>query len=76
MEIPSGMDQGGQSVGGDILEQLERKWYSQLREVAERIDGMAVFAGGRWLRYQMECVEFSTKNIPKGKFQWFMYIVV
>ena len=40
-----------------------------------RVDGMAVFAGGRWFRLQMEHVEFYTKNIPKGHFQWFIDIV-
>ena len=36
---------------------------------------MDVFAGEKWLRYQMGCVEFTTKHINKGQFQWFIEIV-
>ena len=28
-------------------------------EVADRINGMAVFSGGIWFRSQMECVDFA-----------------
>ena len=53
IEITPRMEQGGQSEGGDTLDKSERKWDSQLREVAEQIDGIAIFVGGRWLRSQM-----------------------
>ena len=75
-EIPSRIDQRGQSVGGYILEELERKRYSKLRQLAAWIDGMDVLAGGRWFRSKMECVEFATKNITEGHFQWFIDIVI
>ena len=36
---------------------------------------MSVFAGGRWSRLRMDCVEFAEKHIPAGQFHWFLYIV-
>ena len=45
---------------------LEDKWKGQLNEVAVRINEMDVFAGGRWLRSRMECVDFAEKHIPVG----------
>ena len=41
----------------------------------DRIDGMDLFAGGRWFRSQGECMEFSEKHIPEVQFQWFIDIV-
>ena len=32
---------------------IEDKWEGQLNKVAARIDGMGVFAGGRWFRSWM-----------------------
>ena len=60
---------GGGSVGGDIIEKLERKWYIQLREVAVRVDDMATFKRGVCFRSHIECVKYLTKNISKRKFQ-------
>ena len=37
---------------------------------------MDVLAGGRWFRSNMECVEFATKHITEGHFQWFIDIVI
>ena len=51
------------------------KWEGKLNEVADQIDGMYMFAGGRWFRLRMECVEFAEKHIPVGQFHWFIYIV-
>ena len=39
---------GGVGVGMIDIEALEGKWEVKLNEVAARIDGMAVFEGGRW----------------------------
>ena len=37
---------------------------------------MDVLAGGRWFRSKTECVEFATKHITEGHFQWFIDIVI
>ena len=37
---------------------------------------MAVFAGGRWLRYLMQYVEFATTHIPEVHIQWLIDIVI
>ena len=63
------MNQGGQLVGIESIEKLERKWYIQLREVAVRVDDMATFKRGICFRSHMECVKYLTKNISKRKFQ-------
>ena len=60
---------GGVGVGMPALAAFKEKWEGKLNEVASRIDGMAVFAGGRWFRSRMECVDFEENNIPEGKFQ-------
>ena len=51
------------------------KWEGKLNEVADQIDGMYMFAGGRWFRSRMEYVEFAEKLIPVGQFQWFLEIL-
>ena len=52
------------------------KWEGKSNEFVYIINGMTVFAGGRWLRSRMECVDFEEKHIPLGKFQWFLDIVI
>ena len=41
----------------------------------ERVDEIDVFVVGIWFRSQMECIEFATKDIPEGLFQWSIEIV-
>ena len=41
------------------MEEFEYKYKGQMDEVADRIDGMAVFARGRWFSSWMECLDFS-----------------
>ena len=43
--------------------------------MAERVEGTAVFAGGRWFGLKIEREGFARDNILEGKFQWFIYIV-
>ena len=43
--------------------------------MATQVDEMVVFKGGICFRSQMECVEFDTKHITEGQFQWFIDIV-
>ena len=43
--------------------------------MSARVEGKAVFAGGRWLIYQSECEDFVRDNTPEGQFQWFIDIV-
>ena len=40
-----------------------------------RVGLMAISAGGRCFRLQMECMKLVTKHIPEGQFQWFIDIV-
>ena len=37
----------------DDLAAFKDKWEGQLNEVADRIDGVALFAGGRWFWSRM-----------------------
>ena len=41
------------------LDAFTEKWKVQLNKVTAWIDGMAVFALGRWFRLRMECVDFA-----------------
>ena len=75
LEINARTGGGGVDEGITYLEASEDKWQEQLNEVADRIDGMAVFAGGRWFRLRIECVDFLENHIPVGQFQWFIDIV-
>ena len=75
LEVSSRGGSNNDMGGKQEIKSLEIKWNSQLREVASRVDGMAVFVGGRWFISQMDCVYFSTKHIPEGEFQWFNDIV-
>ena len=56
---------GGQGVGVWIseLSAIEDKREWQWNEVAYWIDGMDMFARGRWLRLLMEYVDFAENNI-------------
>ena len=47
IDINSCTGGGGVGVGMPELAAFEDKWEGQLNEVAYRIDGMAVFSGGR-----------------------------
>ena len=75
IEINAGT--GGEElvVGMPELAASEDKWEVHLNEVADCISGVAVFAGGRWFRLRMECVDFLEKHIPVGQFQWFIDLV-
>ena len=75
LEINSGIGGGGVGIGMSEIAALEDKWERQINEVAARIDGMDMFAGGRWFRSRMEYVEFAEKQIPVGQFQWFLEIL-
>ena len=61
--------------GNGGINMLEIKWDAQLREVADWVDDMYIFAGGRWFISHLDCMEFAMKNIPEGQFQWFIDIV-
>ena len=65
----------GHNTGTSEITVLENKWEGNTREITERIDGMAAFAGGIWFRSHTECMEFAEKNILEGKLQWFIYII-
>ena len=75
LEVSSVVGLINQMGGNKDIKMLEIIWDTQLREVAARVDGMAVFWGGRWFRSHMECMEFATNHIPEGQFQWFIDIV-
>ena len=52
---------GGLGVGVWMpdLAAFEDNWKAQLNEVAARIYGMSVFAGGKWFQSRMESVYFA-----------------
>ena len=75
LEVSSGVGLINHMGGNEDIKMLEIIWDTQLREVAARVDGMAVFVGGIWFRSQMECMEFATNDIPEGQFQRFIDIV-
>ena len=49
----------GVDVGITDMEAFKDKFKVQLNKVSDRIDGMVIFAGGRWFRLHMECVDFA-----------------
>ena len=49
---------GGVWIGISELAALDYKWEGQLNEVADRIDGMSIFAGRGWFWSQLEFVCF------------------
>ena len=48
LEINSSTGGGGVGLGISDMESFEYKWKGQLKEVADRIDGVELLAGGRW----------------------------
>ena len=75
LDINSSTGGGGVGVGITDLEAFMDKWKGKLNEVAARIHGMYMFAGGRWFRSRMECVDFAESQKPMGQFQRFIEIV-
>ena len=75
IELNTGTLGVGHTAVTSEITKLENKWEGQLREVTARIDGTAVFTGGRWFISQTECVEFAEKLTMEGKLQWFIDIV-
>ena len=75
LDINASARGGGLGIYISEITEIGDKLEGQLNEVAARIDGMDVFAGGRWFRSRMECVEFAEKHIPVGQLKWFLDIV-
>ena len=50
LEVSSGVGLINHMGGNKDIKMLEIIWDTQLREVAARVDGMAVFVGGIWFR--------------------------
>ena len=53
LEFLAGGGPRNQMGSNGEINMLENKWDAQLREVADRVDGMAVFSGGRWFIPQL-----------------------
>ena len=75
LDINTSTGGGGVGVGMTELVAFEDKWDGKMNEVADGIDGVAVFARRRWFWLRMECVDFVEKHIPVRQFQWFIDIV-
>ena len=75
LDINTSTGGGGVGVGITELVAFEDKWDGKMNEVADGIDGVAVFSRRRWFWSRMECVNFAEKHIPAGQFQWFLDIL-
>ena len=63
LEILVGGSYSAESEVSMEMEGLGKKWENNFLEEPTSVYGMNVFTGGRWLRFQRECIKFTWEHL-------------